>query len=53
MLTNLKGVFLMNIEEIVNSIDQFEIENIESQLKMMESVDIALLRPVNMLVFES
>ena len=43
----------MNIQEIVNCIQQSEVEKAQEQVAKMESEDLSVLGPMNMLAFEN
>lgn len=43
----------MNIDEIIESIHEAEIEDAECQAKKMEAEEVSVLGPMNMLAFDA
>jgi len=43
----------MNIEELIASVEEIEIEEAECQAKQMETEEVSVLGPMNMLAFDA
>lgn len=43
----------MNIEAIISSVEQKEVECAESQSRQMETAEVSVLGPMNMLAFDA
>jgi hypothetical protein len=43
----------MNIDEIIASVEQIDIEGAEQQVARMQSSEISVLGPMNMLAFDA
>ncbi|SFN96902.1 hypothetical protein SAMN05421579_13814 [Xenorhabdus japonica] len=48
-----KGRLIMNIQELINSVKETEINATETQVSKMESEEVSLLGPMNMLAFDA
>lgn len=53
MLSKYKKGKIMNIEQLINDIQESDIQAMQEQVAKMESEEVAILGPMNMLAFDA